>query len=136
MFTLNLTLEFHKTDGFCCNSVGMMAATSAFNRGANRVVVIDSQQYRLDFLKSNLPKVETINRNDKKVYSALRDLFPHGPDVAIEAAGFHYVPNPLHKVEVAVGMETYTSEIINELIYCVRKGGRIGIVGDYITYCK
>uniref|UniRef100_A0A7I4C4Q5 Enoyl reductase (ER) domain-containing protein n=2 Tax=Physcomitrium patens TaxID=3218 RepID=A0A7I4C4Q5_PHYPA len=119
-----------------CGPVGMMAATSAFNRGANRVVVIDSQQYRLDFLKSNLPKVETINRNDKKVYSALRDLFPHGPDVAIEAAGFHYVPNPLHKVEVAVGMETYTSEIINELIYCVRKGGRIGIVGDYITYCN
>ena len=44
--------------------------------------------------------------------------------------------NPVHKVEVALGMETDTSEIINELIYSVRKGGRIGIVGDYIGYSK
>ncbi|KAG0623445.1 hypothetical protein M758_3G175400 [Ceratodon purpureus] len=114
--------------------VGMQAANSAFARGANRVVLIDTLQYRLDYIKQKLPKVETINRKDKKVYEELRKLFPHGPDVAIEAAGFHYVQNPLHKVEVAVGMETDTSEIVNELIYSVRKGGRIGIVGDYVGY--
>jgi threonine dehydrogenase-like Zn-dependent dehydrogenase len=71
--------------------VGMQAANSAFVRGANRVVLIDSLQYRLDYIKQKLPKVETINRKDKKVYEELRKLFPHGPDVAIEAAGFHYV---------------------------------------------
>ncbi|KAG0554785.1 hypothetical protein KC19_12G118700 [Ceratodon purpureus] len=114
--------------------IGMMAANCALVRGANRVVLIDTLQYRLDFIKEKLPKVETINRKDKKVYTELRNLFPHGPDVAIEAAGFHYVQNPVHKVEVALGMETDTSEIINELIYSVRKGGRIGIVGDYIGY--
>jgi threonine dehydrogenase-like Zn-dependent dehydrogenase len=114
--------------------VGMQAANCALVRGANRVVVIDMLQYRLDFLKQKLPRVETINRKEKKVQAELRNLFPHGPDVAIEAAGFHYVQNPAHKVEVALGMETDTSEIINELIYSVRKGGRIGIVGDYIGY--
>lgn len=114
--------------------VGMMAATSAFVRGANRVVMIDSIQYRLDFIKQKQPKVETINRKDKNVYQELRKLFPHGPDVAIEAAGLHYVQNTLHKVEVTLGLETDTSEIINELIYSVRKGGRIGVVGDYIGY--
>lgn len=75
----------------CCHSVGMQAANCAFVRGANRVVMIDSIQYRLDFIKEKLPKVETINRKDKKVYTELRNLFPHGPDVAIEAAGVHYV---------------------------------------------
>ena len=49
---------------------------------------------------------------------------------------FNYVQNPVDKVEVALEMETDTSEIINELIYSVRKGGRIGIVGDYIGYSK
>lgn len=68
-----------------------MAATSALVRGANRVVMIDSIQYRLDFIKQKQPKVETINRKDKNVYQELRKLFPHGPDVAIEAAGLHYV---------------------------------------------
>lgn len=69
----------------------MMAATSALVRGANRVVLIDAIQYRLDFIMQKLPKVETINRKEKNVYQELRNLFPHGPDVAIEAAGFHYV---------------------------------------------
>ena len=75
----------------CFHLVGMQAANCAFVRGANRVVIIDSLQYRLDFIKEKLPKVEIINRKDKKVYMELRNLFPHGPDVAIEAAGFHYV---------------------------------------------
>ena len=74
-----------------CYSVGMMAANCALDRGANHVVLIDTLQYRLDFIKEKLPKVETINRKDKKVYTGLRNLFPHGPDVAIEAACFHYV---------------------------------------------
>lgn len=69
----------------------MMAATCAFVRGANRVVIIDALEHRLDFMKQKFPKVETINRKDKKVYQELRNLFPHGPDVAIEAAGLHYV---------------------------------------------
>lgn len=49
---------------------------------------------------------------------------------------FALCQSKLHQVEVAVGLETDTSEILNELIYSVRKGGRIGIIGDYIGYTK
>jgi len=55
------------------------------------VVLIDSVQYRLDFAKKKLHAVVTINRKDKNVYKELRSIFPEGPDVAIEAVGFHYV---------------------------------------------
>jgi threonine dehydrogenase-like Zn-dependent dehydrogenase len=71
-------------------SVGLFAAHCALVRGAARVVLIDSVQYRLDFAKHKL-HVVTINRKEKNVYKELRSIFPEGPDVAIEAVGFHYV---------------------------------------------
>jgi threonine dehydrogenase-like Zn-dependent dehydrogenase len=40
----------------------------------------------------------------------------------------------LHAFEVAVGLETDTSEILNEIISCVRPYGRIGITGVYAGY--
>ena len=40
----------------------------------------------------------------------------------------------LHTFEVAVGLETDTSEILNEMITCVRPYGRIGITGVYAGF--
>jgi threonine dehydrogenase-like Zn-dependent dehydrogenase len=71
--------------------------------------------------------------SDKKPYEALRELFPDGtaPDVCIEAVGLHYTTSWLHWFETALKLETDPSEIVNELIQCVRKGGRIAIAGAY-----
>ena len=57
-----------------------------------------------------------------QVPDALKEMLgPDAPDVCIEAVGFHYMNSWLHKVEAALLMETDTSEILNELIYCCRK---------------
>jgi threonine dehydrogenase-like Zn-dependent dehydrogenase len=45
-----------------------------------------------------------------------------------------FVQGYLHKFEIAVGLETDTSEILNEMILCVRPFGRIGITGVYAGY--
>lgn len=55
------------------------------------MVIIDEQQHRLDFAVSKVKGLETINFLKKKVTEELRRLFPHGPDVGIEAVGVHYV---------------------------------------------
>jgi threonine dehydrogenase-like Zn-dependent dehydrogenase len=81
---------------FCGCSVGIFSAQCALVRGAARVVLIDSVQYRLDFAKKKLKDVLTINRKDKDVYKEVRSIFPQGPDVAIEAVGFHYVEVSIH----------------------------------------
>lgn len=60
------------------------------------MVLIDSVQYRLDFAKKKLKDILTINRKDKDVYKEVRSIFPQGPDVAIEAVGFHYVEVSIH----------------------------------------
>ena len=49
-----------------CGPVGMLAAHSADFRGAERIVMIDNQQYRLDFAKKKIPRVETINFDQAK----------------------------------------------------------------------
>lgn len=45
--------------------VGILAAHCAQARGANRVVIIDREQYRLDFAERKLPGIETINFKGK-----------------------------------------------------------------------
>jgi threonine dehydrogenase-like Zn-dependent dehydrogenase len=63
-----------------------------------------------------------------------------GPDVVCEAVGFHYTgtgfTGMLHAFEMALKLENDPSSILNELIKCVRKGGRISVVGVYSGYCN
>jgi hypothetical protein len=42
------------------------------------------------------------------------------PDVGIEAVGLHYVRSMLHKLEIAMNVETDPSEMLNEIIYTTR----------------
>ena len=76
---------------FVGTTVGILAAQCAFYRGAARVVIIDEVQHRLDFATKKVKGLETINFKQKKTIEELRTLFPHGPDVGIEAVGVHYV---------------------------------------------
>ena len=58
----------------------------------------------------------------EQVPDGLKEMLgPDAPDVCIEAVGFHYMNSWLHKIESALMLETDTSEILNELIYCCRK---------------
>jgi threonine dehydrogenase-like Zn-dependent dehydrogenase len=116
--------------------VGMLAAQCAFARGASRVISIDSVAYRLERVKEVAPGVETINFSEGKTLDQLKKLVPNGPDCVIEAVGFHYSSSLLHTIEMKLMMETDPSAIINELIYAVRKGGRIGVVGVYAGFCN
>lgn len=116
--------------------VGQLAAQCAFARGAKRVIIIDREQYRLDAAKEVAPGVETINFMERKTLEQLREMVPDGPDCGIEAVGFHYAHSLLHKIEMALMLETDPSEMLNEIIYGVRKGGRIGVVGVYAGYCN
>jgi hypothetical protein len=61
---------------------------------------------------------------------------PGGPDVGIEAVGFHYASSLLHKVQMATLLETDTPEILNQIITAVRKQGRISVVGVYVGLCN
>ncbi|KAJ5376681.1 hypothetical protein N7509_013567 [Penicillium cosmopolitanum] len=123
--------------------VGQMAAEFSFFNGAKRVILIDGGhgKWRLDFVKKILPKLETIEYtnlpNGESVASTLKKMCDgRGPDVAIECAAGEYTKGWAHYFERLLGMETDTSELINEMIISVRAFGRCGITGVYAGYCN
>ncbi|KAK9817038.1 hypothetical protein WJX72_008732 [[Myrmecia] bisecta] len=116
--------------------VGILAAHCAQVRGAKRVILIDNQAYRLKHAQAKLPGLEIINFAEKDTLKALNELVPNGPDVGIEAVGFHYTKTMSSKVQMAVGLATDPSDMLNEIITAVRKGGRIGVVGVYAGKCN
>jgi threonine dehydrogenase-like Zn-dependent dehydrogenase len=123
--------------------VGQMAAEFSFFHGASRVILIDGGlgKWRLDFVKTVLPKLETIEYTNlpkgESVTSTLKQMCDgRGPDVAIECAAGEYTKGWSHYFERLLGMETDTSELVNEMITSVRGFGRCGITGVYAGYCN
>ena len=77
-----------------CGPVGMLVAHCAQVRGAARVVVIDGEADRLEFVKQKFPGVETIIFKERPTLGALKEMFTDeqgryvGPDCAIEAVSW------------------------------------------------
>jgi threonine dehydrogenase-like Zn-dependent dehydrogenase len=65
--------------------IGLFAAKWAFLKGASRVIGIDGN-WRLEYAKSQLPKIETINFKEVNVKSKIDEIVPGGLDVALECA--------------------------------------------------
>lgn len=124
-----------------------MAGVFALGEGASRVILVDTEP-RLSFVKSRWPaehadKLELVDfrklssgiTSKETVVSRLKDLCAgRGPDVAIECAAGEYAKGWMHWLEMSIGVETDTSEIINEMVEGVRNYGRAGITGVYLGY--
>ena len=118
--------------------IGQMCADFSFMNGASRVIMIDSN-WRLDFVKEKYPKVELVDfsklSNTKGVVNKLKEMCDgRGPDVALECVAGEYPKSYAHKIEMAMGLETDTPEIINEMIESVKNYGRCGITGVYVGF--
>lgn len=118
--------------------IGQMAADFSFINGASRVIMIDSN-WRLDWVKEKYPKVETVDysqlKGAKGVQTKLKEMVDGlGPNVALECVAGEYPKSWAHTIELAAGLETDTSEILNEMIESVRNYGRVGITGVYVGY--
>jgi threonine dehydrogenase-like Zn-dependent dehydrogenase len=121
--------------------IGQNVCEMSFIKGASRVILIDggAGSWRLDFVKSKVPQLETLNYSDiprgESVSSKLKEMTGGtGPDVCLECAGGEYAKGWLHAIETAVGMEMDTSELINEMVTAVKVFGTCGIIADYVGY--
>jgi threonine dehydrogenase-like Zn-dependent dehydrogenase len=123
--------------------IGQMCAEMSFINGAKRVILIDggAGSWRLDWVKSKLPNIETVNftnlEKGENITSTLKKMVDdRGPDVAIECAAGEFAKGWAHYFEIMLGMETDTSELVNEMICSVRNFGRCGITGVYVGFCN
>ncbi|KAI0376877.1 GroES-like protein [Hypomontagnella monticulosa] len=132
---------------FGAGPIGQMAGIFAIKAGATKIIFVDTEP-RLTFIRTHWPadhadKLELVDykklsfgvTNKPTVVSKLKDLCGgRGPDAAIECAAGEYAKGWMHWLEMALGAETDTSEIINEMIEGVRNFGRCGITGVYVGY--
>lgn len=134
---------------FGAGPIGHMAGVFALDRGAKKVVFVDTEP-RLSYIKSHFPReymsrvalvdFKTVSSgitSSKTVVSRLKEICDgRGPDVALECAAGEYAKGWLHWLEMATGAETDTSEIVNEMIESVHSFGRCGITGVYVGYVR
>ncbi|KAI1770608.1 GroES-like protein [Hypoxylon cercidicola] len=132
---------------FGAGPIGQMAGIFAVKAGASKIIFVDTEP-RLTFIRSRWPadhvdKLELVDykklsfgvTNKPTVVSKLKELCGgRGPDAAIECAAGEYAKGWMHWLEMAIGAETDTSEIINEMIEGVRNFGRCGVTGVYVGY--
>lgn len=118
--------------------IGQMCVDFSFMNGASRVIVIDCN-WRLDKVKELYPKAETLDfknlEKGESVVSTLKKMVDGvGPHVALECVAGEYPKGWAHTLEIMTGLETDTSEILNEMIESVRGFGSVGITGVYVGY--
>lgn len=132
---------------FGAGPIGQMAGIFAVQDGASKIIFVDTEP-RLSLVKSKWPaehqdKLELVDfkklsfgvTNKPTVVSRLKELCGgRGPDCALECAAGEYPKGWMHWLEMAVGAETDTSELVNEMIEGVRNYGRCGITGVYVGY--
>ena len=120
---------------FGSGPVGIMAAKSAWLRGAARVIIVDTLQYRLDKAKE-AAGCETILWKDgaKDVVAQIRDMSEgRGADVCIEAVGFEPERSALEKVKAVVNMEAGSPKVLEACMSAVRRSGIVSVLGVYPT---
>ena len=134
---------------FGAGPIGQMAGSFALREGARKIVFVDTEP-RLTAISKRWPethrdKLQLIDyrtlsfgiTDRETVVSKLKELCDgRGPDVAIECAAGEYAKGWLHWLEMCLGAETDTSEILNEMIEGVRNYGRAGVTGVYVGYVR
>ena len=120
---------------FGSGPVGIMAAKSAWLRGAARVVIVDTVQYRLDKAKATAA-CETILWEDgaKDVVEQIRAMTQgRGADVVVEAVGFEPDRSLLDRAKAIVNLEKGSVKVLEACISAVRRGGIVSVLGVYPT---
>lgn len=120
---------------FGSGPVGIMAAKSAYLRGAAKVIVVDTLQYRLDKAKETA-QVETIlwNEGAKEVVEQIRAMTDgRGADVCVEAVGFEPDRSLLDRAKAVVNLEKGSPKVLEACMSAVRRGGTVSVLGVYPT---
>ena len=115
--------------------VGIMAAKSAWLRGAARVINIDTLPYRLDKAKK-AANVETIlwEEDGRNVIDQIRSVTGNrGADVCVEAVGFEPDRSFWDKAKAVINVEKGSPKVLEACMSAVRRGGTVSVLGVYPT---
>ena len=118
---------------FGAGPVGLLSAACARMEGAERILMVDNQRYRLDFAKQAYG-VETLNFDEvDDVAEAIIQMTDgyRGVDAVIDAVGYEAKGHG-GKLPAMDNFEVESSDIaLHQCLAAVRRGGNISVPGVY-----
>ncbi|SMB96793.1 Alcohol dehydrogenase GroES domain protein [Hymenobacter roseosalivarius DSM 11622] len=119
---------------FGAGPVGIMAAKSAWLRGAARVLIVDPLEYRLDKAQQTAHCEALVWHDHKQVVEVIRDLTGgRGADVCVEAVGFEPVRSLADRAKAVINFEKGSIKVLEACMSAVRRGGIVTVLGVYGT---
>lgn len=119
---------------FGAGPVGIMAAKSAWLRGAARVIIVDTVPYRLEKAKQTAQCETILWEDSKQVVEEIRAMSGgRGADVCVEAVGFEPDRNLLDRAKSVINLEKGSPKVLEACLSAVRRGGIVPILGVYIS---
>ena len=118
---------------FGAGPVGLMAAKSAWLRGAKRVIVVDTLQYRLDKAKATAGCDTILWEDDvKDVVGQIRMMTEgRGAEVCVDAVGFEPARSFMDRAKAVVNLEKGSVKVLEACMSAVRRGGIVSVLGVY-----
>lgn len=115
--------------------VGQFAAASAYMLGAERVIVIDRYDYRLEMARTKVG-ADTIDYDRVDVLEALREeTGGRGPDACIDAVGLEaHSHSPVYaydRIKQRLMLEQDRPIALRQAVTACRSGGTISVIGVY-----
>jgi alcohol dehydrogenase len=118
---------------FGAGPVGIMAGKAAWLRGAERVVLVDIEPYRLEIGK-RAAKAETIDASDIDPVEAIRAMTSgRGADVCVDAVGMEANRSFFDKVLAVAHGQRGTIDVLRNCFSAVRRNGKVSVIGVYGT---
>ncbi|WP_036112793.1 MULTISPECIES: zinc-dependent alcohol dehydrogenase [Luteibacter] len=132
---LNAKIERGSTVAiFGAGPVGLMAAACARMLGAERIFMVDSEKYRLDFAVSAFDVIPVdFGALDPSEF-ILEQTAGHGVDASIDAVGFEAKGSTTETVLSTLKIETSSGEVLRQCITATRRGGVVSIPGVYAGF--
>ena len=119
---------------FGAGPVGLMAAACARMLGAERIYMIDSEKYRLEFAVSAYDVIPVDFSSVDPSEFILSNTGGRGVDASIDAVGFEAKGSTTETVLSTLKLETSSGEVIRQCITATRRGGTVSIPGVYAGF--
>jgi threonine dehydrogenase-like Zn-dependent dehydrogenase len=119
---------------FGAGPVGLMAAACARMLGAERIFMIDDEQYRLDFAVTAFDVIPIDFSAVDPSEFILTQTAGRGVDASIDAVGFEAKGSTVETVLSTLKLETSSGEVVRQCIGATRRGGVVSIPGVYAGF--
>ncbi len=119
---------------FGAGPVGLMAAACARMLGAERIFMVDSEQYRLDFAVSAYGVIPIDFSEGDASERILEATNGRGVSASIDAVGFEAKGSTTETVLSTLKIETSSGEVIRQCISATQRGGVVSVPGVYAGF--